>query len=264
MMELAGRLIAIDWNAKLYNYCERGQDPSLWAEPLNAVTNLSFVAAAMLAAYHLMSRRKASQASHLKALEPGNSARNGPGNNSLWTTDQLYTAALITLVAIIGIGSFLFHTFATHWAAMGDVAPIGVFMLTYMGFALRSLLGLSTIVSVLGVLAFAGAIALSGTVSCGDGPCLNGSIGYLPALFGIWGIGAILWRRGNPAAALLLGGGAVLALSLTFRSIDFYACAATSIMGYTFGTHFLWHILNAMLLYLLLRAAIDRTTQSPN
>ncbi len=31
------------WGAKIYNYCERGQDRAFWAEPLNAVSNAAFI-----------------------------------------------------------------------------------------------------------------------------------------------------------------------------------------------------------------------------
>ena len=34
---------------KIFIYCERGQDPSFWAEPLNAVTNAAFILAAIAA-----------------------------------------------------------------------------------------------------------------------------------------------------------------------------------------------------------------------
>jgi hypothetical protein len=43
---------------------------------------------------------------------------------------------------------------------------------------------------------------------------------------------------------------ATLAVSLVFRSIDMAVCDAVPL-----GTHFLWHSLNGLALYLLLRAA---------
>ena len=36
---------------KIFIYCERGQDPSFWAEPLNAVSNAAFIIAALVATH---------------------------------------------------------------------------------------------------------------------------------------------------------------------------------------------------------------------
>lgn len=38
--------------------------------------------------------------------------------------------------------------------------------------------------------------------------------------------------------------------------MDRTLCEALSIGGYTLGSHLLWHLLNAVTLYLLMRAAI--------
>ena len=63
----------------------------------------------------------------------------------------------------------------------------------------------------------------------------------LPLLMLGYGIGL---RRGAPATARgLLAAAALLCVSLTFRSIDGPLCGALPI-----GTHFLWHLLNALLL----------------
>src|SRR3546814_18455448 len=38
---------------------------------------------------------------------------------------------LAVLVLVVGIGSGLFHSFATRWAALADVIPIALFILFY-------------------------------------------------------------------------------------------------------------------------------------
>src|SRR5712675_1920781 len=48
-----------------------------------------------------------------------------------------------------------------------------------------------------------------------------------------------------------LPAGAIITCSLFLRTVDREACAL-----FPLGTHFLWHLLNAMVLYLLLRSAI--------
>ena len=52
------------------------------------------------------------------------------------------TLVLILVVALVGIGSFLFHTLATRWAGLADVVPIAVFIHLYFFFAMRRVLAL--------------------------------------------------------------------------------------------------------------------------
>jgi hypothetical protein len=53
----------------------------------------------------------------------------------------------------------------------------------------------------------------------------------------------ILWSRRPAFARGLLIGAAILAVSITARSVDLGLCERIP-----FGTHFLWHILNAIML----------------
>jgi hypothetical protein len=211
----------MDWSRPVDLYCER-TDPSFWAEPINAITNASFLIAAIIA---FMQWRRADR-------------RDWP------------VLALIVLTAIIGLGSFIFHTVATRGAALFDTIPIAVFIYGYLFFALRRFLTLSLLVSVALLVAFVVlSYAESAVVPRG---ALNGSHAYLPALAATFVIGWLAVRR--PAGPLILAAGATLAVSLFFRSIDQAVCEA-----FPLGTHFLWHSLNGLALYLLLRAGlVDR------
>jgi Ceramidase len=226
--------------ATIFNYCERGRDASFWAEPLNALSNGAFVIAA-IAALVLIARIK------------DGSSRTVETAFAIW-------------LAVIGIGSFLFHTFATPWSAMADVVPIGVFMLAYFAYAVRRLLGWPWIAVVVALGVFAASLSFSGTLSIGETwlpvtraagrPPLNGSFGYVPALIAILLIGLMLAVKRHPAGSLVLTAGAVFAVSLTARTLDFELCQATAVWGFPRGTHMLWHVLNAITLYLLVRVAI--------
>jgi len=231
----------VNWSAQLFNYCERGIDPSFWAEPLNALSNFAFLIAAAAAGMRL---------AKLNYLER-----------------PIAQWILIILVAVIGVGSFSFHSAATRLAQLADVVPIGVFMLAYMVFALRQFLGLSWGRVGLGLIGFVLACAAAASIECGSGnaPCLNGSLAYLPALFGLLGIGAVVQRlpEQSSTGTLLLVSGSVFAISLGLRTIDMSQCSAFQILGYTSGTHFVWHLLNAFMLYLLLRAAMQPKTANP-
>ena len=221
----------MDWGAKIFAYCERGLDPGFWAEPLNAVSNVAFLIAAGVALQHW--RRT--------------TARSG-GKAEL---------ALIALVAVIGVGSFMFHTLATRWAAIADTAPIGVFMLAYLGYALRTFADQSWSRTGAALVLFAASLWAVGQIRCGSGTCLNGSLGYAPALAALLLLGAWLGVRRHPAAGALITGGGVFLVSLTFRTLDRTVCPATALTGGgPLGTHFIWHLANATLLYLLARAAL--------
>lgn len=218
-------------NTKIFAYCERGGDASFWAEPLNAISNAAFIIAALTALIMW---------------------QNQPAENRRWVD-----ALLIALVAVIGIGSFLFHTFATRWAAAADVIPIIVFMIAYMGYALRTYFALPWWAVVTGLAAFIATLVFAAPVNCGGTSCLNGSAGYLPALAALIILGGLLIVKKHRAGASLMAAGLVLGVSLTFRTVDRTICNLTQIFAdMPIGTHFLWHLLNATLLFILLRAAI--------
>jgi hypothetical protein len=123
---------------------------------------------------------------------------------------------------------------------------------------------------VLLVIGFAGLIALTGEIRCGERlialpgaqipgakPCLNGSLFYVPALAALIVLGLLLKERAHRAAPYLLWAAAVFAVSVTFRSLDMALCSDTVFDGRKIGTHFLWHLLNALTLFLLLRASLE-------
>lgn len=208
----------MDWGRAVDLYCER-TDPSFWAEPVNAITNASFLIAALVAFVQW---------------------RRGGAND--WPV-----LALIVVTAAIGFGSFIFHTIATSTAARFDTIPIAVFIFGYLLLALRRFIGLSLIVSFGALVAFAAFTYVEGLVV--PRGALNGSHAYLPALGALL---AVAWpMRRLPAGRWLFAAAGTLAVSLTFRSIDMAVCDALPL-----GTHFLWHSLNGLALYLLLRAAL--------
>lgn len=234
----------MSWGERVFQYCERGHDPSFWAEPVNALTNLAFVVAAG-AALHVLLR----QPNHRRSVA---------------------AYLFIALVFMIGAGSFLFHTFATRWAGVADVAPIALFMLIYFGFAQRAFLGLNVFWAIAGTFGFLMLIGVSMQIRCWNGEigflrdvpeeakavCLNGSFGYLPALLAMASIGLYLLIRGHRAASLILGAAGTFAVSVTFRSLDFLLCNTFVLAGEPIGTHFIWHMLNALTLFLLLLAVV--------
>jgi len=208
---------------RIDGYCERVGD-AFWAEPLNALTNIAFILAGIAAI--AMARR-------MDRLD-------GPV--------MFLTANAI----IVGIGSFLFHTFATVWAAMADTGPILIFILAYFTIAMRAYVGLGWGRSALVMLGFLVAMfAVSAVLREVLMPVMGRSVSYLPALMALGGIGLWLHLRGHAAGSGLMLGAGVFAVSLTFRTLDGPVCGAWPV-----GTHFVWHLMNGLLLWLLIATLI--------
>ena len=62
------------------------------------------------------------------------------------------------------------------------------------------------------------------------------------------GLALLRWAPGTARSVLATAG--IFLVSLTFRTVDVASCARLPL-----GTHFLWHVLNAVVLYRLLIAA---------
>jgi len=212
----------ISVTSRLLLYCER-LDGSFWGEPANAISNAAFLIAAA-AAFRLW-----------------------------WRTGgrDLAALALIAVVVAVGFGSFAFHTLATPAAMLADVIPIAVFIYGYLLLALRRFLGLSATISVIVVIGYA---AMTQALSVAAPPeLLNGSVAYLPALVALVAVAtATSWRQGTGQPWRELSRATIIfALSLLLRTLDRVSCDAVPL-----GTHFIWHLLNAVTLYILLRAVI--------
>ncbi|WP_417208061.1 ceramidase domain-containing protein [Antarctobacter sp.] len=182
--------------------------PEFWAEPLNAVTNAAFVLAAVV----------------------------------LWRRTFGLGRVLCLILGVIGFGSFLFHTFAQPWAGIADVVPILIFVLVYIYAANRDFWGLS-LWPALGLTGLFIPFAAVTAPLFALVPGLGGTASYapVPLLIAIY---AVLLRRRAPDTARGLAIGVVILLvSMMARILDGPLCAALPI-----GTHFLWHLLNAVML----------------
>lgn len=199
----------MDWTAQVDGYCER-LEPGLWAEPWNALTNLAFLVAALW----------------------------------VWRRSEgvMPVRVLAAILFVIGIGSGLFHTFATRWAGVADVLPILGYILAYIYFANRYFWGWSPLWSGVGTAGFvpyaAATVPLFALV-----PGLGSSAGYAPVPLLIFAYAFLLRGRLPGVARGLAIGAAILCLSILFRSLDDPLCSA-----FPLGTHVFWHLLNAVML----------------
>ncbi len=218
----------MNWAESIDLYCER-TGPELWSEPVNALTNLAFVAVAALL-WHRAGRAAGGDIRLLTAL-----------------------------IAAVGLGSLVFHTLATRWAALLDIGFIAIFVLAYhQRFQVR-LLGRSAAASWRGVGVFVvlAALFVAATKQLPPLP-LNGSEIYLPP-FALLLVCAGQARRRAPATAGWLGRAAGLfVVSITCRAVDQALCPV-----WPLGTHLGWHLVNAAMLYCCMRALLAGSAPTP-
>ncbi|SEF28330.1 Ceramidase [Amycolatopsis pretoriensis] len=188
-------------------YCERVA-PGLWGEPLNDLSNLAFLVAAIL----VWRLAKGDRIGRLLAV----------------------------LIGLVFVASSVFHLVATRWAGAADSGAILVFVLVYAVVFVREFWSRRWAwVAAPGFLALTVVTAL-----------LGGGL-YLAPLIGLFAFAAVLAYQRDTAWTRFAVAGAVFALSLSLRTLDRDVCDYVPV-----GTHFLWHLLNGLVLYLVSRAAI--------
>jgi len=199
-------------------YCER-LGPGLWAEPINAISNLAFFIAGL---WGISAVRRAGAGRAAEVL-------------AWW-------------VVAIGVGSTLFHTFANRLTIWADILPIATFTLAYTIFALRRFLHMAwpqALALFVGFYAVAG--LLSYLVPDSLRVATNGTTGYLPALLALLFFGGLFGARGSAAGRYCLAAAVLFVAAVTCRMTDPVVCPSLPI-----GTHFLWHVFNGAMLAVLL------------
>jgi hypothetical protein len=211
----------------LDHYCER-ITPGFWGEPLNLFSNLAFVIAAVVVWRIYLSQR-----------------------NKI--TDHFWDIKLlIALFLAIGIGSSLWHIFATSWSLKADTIPILLFINLYLLSCLFRVFSLSVIA---GISIFAAYHIVNISVqSTLPADFLNGSIFYLPTWFFLLGITFFVWQLRLAGHHYYINALILFSTALVFRTIDQFICETIAT-----GTHFIWHLLIAVTLYLLMRGLLSNT-----
>ena len=200
-------------------YCER-TGPELWSEPINLISNGAFLIAAAL------------------LLRPWLRLYSGRLRQG-W--DRLL---LILLLAAIGVGSGLWHLYAERWAMLADVLPIAAFISVFLLVFLVRVARAPPLVAAALFLLYHGVNA--GVQALLPADFLNGSVFYLPTWATMVAMALWLATRAHGAWRHYAWAAGLFLASLAFRTVDMALCGL-----WPLGTHFLWHLLNAVLLYLL-------------
>jgi hypothetical protein len=193
-------------------YCETLHANAGLIEPVNALTSLVPVLVAGAVAWYLARR----------------------SSGSLW-----YEYGLLILLAVTGIGSFLWHGFRTNEALLLDVLP-GLTLyagIVVLWFTRLLRVPQALMLAALFVAAHAGVLAAALLAGAGA------AIATAMAATGIFAFTLVALtyqragaRHGRTALlVILLAAGALLA-----RTLDLSVCAA---LPFGIGSHFLWHLL---------------------
>lgn len=202
----------MDWTQYVDLYCERTA-PGLWNEPLNALTNAAFWLATALVAWCCKRSRIPLDA-------------------------ELHT--LLGLLLTIGAASFAFHTFANRWSSTADVLAIALYLHVWLALYVRRVWQWTWHWAWLGVPAF---FVLSQVFSAAW------RLGQVePAAYlGAWSVLLLVTVdsacRQNRLVWPLVVAAAVFSASVVLRQLDLPLCP-----GWQWGTHFGWHLLNAITL----------------
>jgi hypothetical protein len=199
-----------NWTQPIDIYCER-MGAGFWAEPINALTNSAFFVAALL----------------------------------VWRLQSKLSTVFAVLIVLIGLGSFAFHTWANRMTAVMDIAAIGLYLIAFAYCISNQWNRHSRFISSASILFLFVCITLSSLIVNN----MKMSFTWLPSglYLGAWlalTAYAGITQKENPNAARWLWIAVVIfPCSLLLRQLDNAWCDATG------GTHWLWHVLNAVVLW---------------
>ena len=210
-------------NKSIDIYCERVTS-DIFAEPINFITNFAFIIV-----YILLYRRYKKRVFNSKV-------------------EQYYSLILIFLILFIGFGSLLFHLLGTVLSAIADVVPIMIFIILYLYLSVKFFLNCSQRAAIFSI----GIFLIFNTLLTALG--VEEIASYLLALFSMLLISILTYKKKEYDISLgLLIASFIFTISLSLRQMDLLYCAHLEI-----GTHWLWHILNSILLYMLVILFMDR------
>ncbi len=200
-------------------YCERVGN-YFYSEPINAVSNLAFYLVAFLI-FKFYKQNKVT-------------------SRSYW--------ALFVLSLLIGTGSLLWHTLRTPITHAMDAIPIWIFFIIFIYLLLQKLSNSRKIaIALLAIF-----VLLQVAISFLFPEILNGSIrhfanGITFGLIAVWFYKKYLYISKNLLFAFSLYISAII-----LRTIDASVCPYFPI-----GTHFLWHLFNALALLFAVKLLVE-------
>jgi hypothetical protein len=206
-----------------YGVCER-TGMGLLEEPLNALSNFAFIYVAFAIYRFYRSHEDIQQ-------------------HRIWDV-QIMTL----MILLIGINSILFHVYPTPVTELMDTIPIVIFILLYFVSVIFRIGKCNVFQGIIASIAFLG---FSHMLVAQFPRALNDSIGYLSSMIALIVIAVYLHLRARPSSQYFMLAAIIGVVSLFARAIDREVCDMWPV-----GTHFIWHLCNATLLYILMKQII--------
>lgn len=207
----------------LFGLCER-HEFGLWQEPFNTITNSGF----LIAAYLIFRLCKSNPDLHGKKI---------------W---DIYF--LNICMVFIGLASFSFHMLPNFYTEVADTGFIILFIMVFFTSAMFRVANLSKFQVAICMLAF---VFTTNSLVKYFPNAMNDSIAYLSSMAALIVIALYLNLKRRASASAFMVSSLIGVISLFFRVIDRDVCEQIPM-----GTHFVWHICNSILLYILMKQLI--------
>ncbi len=158
------------------------------------------------------------------------------------------------LIALVGLASILWHASAMAWTQWFDAVAIATFAAVYWSVFLARIQRLKTLgILVAWAITAAGLTGLLAIVPLG---AFAGTFSYLPLLVLLLVGMGLAFRVDRRLGRDLLLAAAIFILALVVRALDLLLCDWAVV-----GTHWLWHLLVAGLLFVLVDGLIRHVRQ---
>lgn len=158
------------------------------------------------------------------------------------------------LIALVGFASILWHASAIAWTQWFDAVAIAAFAVVYWSVFLARIQRLKTLgMLVAWAITAAGLAGLLAIVPLG---AFAGTFSYLPLLVLLLVGMGLAFRIDRRLGRDLLLAAAIFILALVVRALDLLLCDWAVV-----GTHWLWHLLVAGLLFVLVDGLIRHVHQ---
>ena len=199
--------------------CERS-NLGFFAEPLNAISNIAFIFAGF-GVYQLLAKNR---------------------------VQKIEYKAILILIFFVGFGSFLWHATRNFYALILDAVPVALSFAIITYIFLYKLIGNKLIALLIALLLiptrfFISSFAPTDSVSSLIRNLINATVFLVIIVWAFRKYGRIAFE-GTIVLIIYL-------IAITMRGIDLQVCPT-----FNLGTHFLWHILNALAVYLAVKFLI--------
>jgi len=164
-------------------------------------------------------------------------------------SDDKFSLLLIVLLALIGIGSFIYHAFPSDKTIWIDLIPIQIFGLSYFAYLGKKYFELSNLQLLLILVAFF--FVRQYWIIYMPRGAIGGGITHIPTVFLLLSSALLLLSRYKKFSTMLLIASAIYILALVIRAMDKQIS-----VQFPVGVHWIWHILTALTASMLILATI--------